>query len=151
MKYSVEILAIKEDEVIAKAKTYEFESNEILNHLNKSKLAKEAINFFKEKEKTLKDQTLIVDKIDFSCLAIEKNFKEVPKELEQIYTTSKKEYQEYLKTPAWASDQLYYMMQTLISNAKQIRQQAQVLNILDSQEWLDYQDELNKLSIDPDR
>ena len=43
------------------------------------------------------------------------------------------------------------LLNEMIENLKLLRDIAINLDILDTQEWINYQDKLNELSIDPDR
>ena len=48
-------------------------------------------------------------------------------------------------------EELYELYDSSINKIKAIDKLSKVFNMLDDQKYLDWKDELNKLSIDPDR
>lgn len=153
MKYSVELFAVKNNEIINRFKVYDYESDKIylISTQNKQELIDEIINKFKE---TLKDfDNLIVNRLgpSYQILAQDYERKKLPEEYKELFEQSKKECEEYQKSEEGQKELLKYYMQRSLNEIQEIKDYAVKINFIDSQEFLDFMDELNKLSIDPDR
>jgi len=116
-------------------------------------LINEAVNFYTEK---IKEQfsdfdSLIIEAINLSYKGIQNEFKEIPEQYKELFETSQKEKQEILDSKEYKIEVLKNNMNNIKQFLGIVRKEAEELEMLDSQEFLEYQDVLNKYSLDPDR
>lgn len=147
MKYSVKIVSIKDNELSKILKVYDFVSNInyiYSNPVKKQELIKQALDQYKNKFNEY--DNIAVEYIYPTAIAIEKEFKEIPEseDIKNLYEESLKEIKEYQATEEFAKESLINNMTSTISIIQAIREKAKELNMLDSQEFLNFLDELNK-------
>lgn len=146
MIYSARINAIKNNEYIGNFYIYDFVGGnppiklDDLVEYAKSKIESEFDNVFVDNVKPA-----------YEGIAETHKDKEIPKELQSIYSISKQEWEKYYASMEYKKSILCNDMKRTLQHLAEIRKKAEEIEILDSQEFLDYQDELNKLSLDPDR
>ena len=152
MIYGVEIIAVKDDTVQGKYKTYNYTSDLII-YKEQKELIKEAIEHFKKVFDNY--DYLVINKLDPVYYHLLWDFvdnnKEVPEEYRKLFEQSKKEVEDFRNSEEGKKITLFTMMKHTIEEINLCRKDAEELNLLDSQEFLNFLDELNKLSLDPDR
>lgn len=120
---------------------------------NTEDLVNEIVEFYtnKIKESFTDFDYILIERLDFSYKGLELENKEIPEEYKELYETSKNEEKELLESKEYKINVLKRNMNKAIEVLESIRKEAEELEILDTQEFLDYQDKLNKFSLDPDR
>ena len=148
MIYSFEAYAVQDNELKSSYKTYGFESNARIR--DKNILKDEILTYVKAK--IFPEYDVILNSISPSCLAIKQDYKnEVPEKLKEIFDRSTQEWNEYLQSDLYKEDKFISDLHITLKQVQLNRDKAIELNMPDSQEFLNYQDELNKASLDPDR
>lgn len=134
---------------------YNFKSEiKTLEPQNNKELLKEVIDFYTENiKKSFNDfDNLIIENIALSFIGLHNEYNNrIPEEYKELYENSKKEQNEILESKEYKINSLISTMNDVKNIIKIIREEAEKLEMLDSQEFLNYQDELNKYSLDPDR
>lgn len=134
---------------------YNFKSEiKTLEPQNNKELLKEVIDFYTENiKKSFSDfDNLIIENIALSFIGLHNEYNNrIPEEYKELYENSKKEQDEILASKEYKINSLINTMNDVKNIIKIIREEAEKLEMLDSQEFLNYQDELNKYSLDPDR
>ena len=111
---------------------------------NKEIISNKVLEEYKDKL-TKADNYIVVD-IKPSYIALENN-----KEYTKEYEESKLKWTQYYNSKEYKTLQLKYSYDNILHQIKQIQKQVEELELLDSQDFLNFQDSLNKLSLDPDR
>ena len=133
---------------------YDFKSEiKTLNPQNDQNLLKEAVDFYTENiKKSFTDfDSIVIINIAPTSVGLKAEYKEIPEEYKELYETSEKEQNEIIESKEYKIERLKETMQNIKDVLKVVKEEAIKLEILDSKEFLDYQDELNKYSLDPDR
>ena len=161
MKYYVKIQGIRDEIVGPKYTTFSYESNiedtrPYRHHKEANDLRKEIIEHFKNKSEFFNEcDYVVIEQIVPSHLGIQWEYldkgKELSDELYELYEESKKECDLLSNKDSERRKYLISTMEDIINELKYIRDEAISLNMLDSQEFINYQDTLNKYSLDPDR
>jgi len=140
MLYSVELFPIINNQIINSYRMYDYRSE---LHDN-DELVKEILETFKDKF-----GNFVVANICFSCDAIEKN--NVKDEYKDLYEESLKEKEEYLNSKEVKQKILKGKYKITVEEIKNLIEESKETEMLDTQEFLDFLDSLNQLSLDPDR
>ena len=160
MKYYVKVQGIKDEIVKPKYTTFSYESNiedtrPHGHHKEAKKLRKEIIEYFKNNEFFDGCDYIVIEQVAPSYLGLEWEYldkgKELSDELYKLYKESKKESNLLSNKDSERRKYLIYTMEYIINDLEYIKNEAISLNMLDSQEFINYQDTLNKYSLDPDR
>lgn len=155
MFYVTRLHAISNGKIIASYTGYFSSKIKSLLHVLPEELKQEALAFGKDKfdQSEILDtyDSIIIERIDhyyLHCSSIYNNF-ETKKDIEEI---SKKEYEEYSESKEGKIELLKtFYMSVVINDLKRIRKQAEELKLLDDQDYLNFLDSINELSIDQDR
>ena len=134
--------------------SYNFKSEiKTLTPQTNENLIKEAVDFYTENiKKSFNDfDYLVIENIALSFIGLHNEYKEIPEEYKELYENSKKEQNEILESKEYKIESLKETMQNVRNVLGVIKEEATKLEVLDSKEFLDYQDDLNKYSLDPDR
>lgn len=144
MNYTVTIQEIKDHMFTQTYKIWDYESKIIAINLTKE-LAEEIIA-------SLEDKNCVIKDIKASHLALEQEFKnEIPKEFQDLYKKSKTAWENEEAQKVITNQYLKQGYNHALNEIRFLRNQAEKLNLLDSQDYLDFLDNLNSLSIDQDR
>lgn len=100
-----------------------------------------------------KYDTLFINDVKPACKGIIDDFKnqDIPEDLKEVFETSKKEWEDYMASDDYKRILFLKDLEAMKVNLENVKQQAISLKMLDSQEFLEYQDLLNSYSLDPDR
>ena len=155
MYYYIKMKIVKDSQCLGQSIiVFDYKSEiKSLEPYNNKELINEAVNFYTEK---IKEQfsdfdSLIIEAINLSCRGIQNEFKEIPEQYKELFETSQKEKQEILDSKEYKIEVLKNNMNNIKQFLGIVRKEAEELEMLDSQEFLEYQDVLNKYSLDPDR
>lgn len=146
--YGVKLIGIKNNRVAVNYTTYKYESDIIdISPIDNNSLIEEIIQFYKD-SKMFKDcNSINIELIYPSHQLIQLNNKE--EAFKELYEASINIWDKVkTKTDIQYQNRLY---KTIIDNILFIRDKTKELNLLDSQDYLNFLDTLNKLSIDQDR
>lgn len=151
MKYAFKAYQIINNRIINQYVVYDFDCPIQFGYENEKaekELSQAAIDYVKL---SVKEGDIVIDRVFPSCWRLKWDFKELPEEHKALYEESEKEVEAMVKSKEYEIDQLNWKMRTLEGELEAIKNKAIELEVLDSQEFLHYQDVLNKYSLDPDR
>lgn len=146
--YTVVITGTKDNLIGPERKFYDFES-EIVNAKQPSKeLIAEIVEKYKDEFKDC--DFITVRSITTTPAALNSDFgKNIPEQYKELYEKSIKAWEDAKQEVESQLIEIYY--EQALNSIKKLRISAASLNLLDSQAYLNFLDELNKLSIDQDR
>lgn len=147
--YGLRILGLKDNLAIVDQDIFNYKSEKVVINLNKE-LLNEIISSLKNNERFKDCDYLVVKEFNAAHKLIENRYaQDIPESLKETYTESKVLWDNVQNEVRIQHLKNYYLQ--LIKEVEFIREQSEKLNLLDSQEYLNFLDSLNKLSIDQDR
>lgn len=150
MYYYVKVATIRNHMVMSGFETYKYQSDTKCGSIIRNELTQEVLQWAKElyNENKIIYNDIIIETIIPSYLKLQAK-ENLSEEERNILEISKKEVEDYNNSyESKKEDLLEIRIPWIIDYIKQIRNTAEQLNLLDSQEYLSFLDTLNKLSID---
>lgn len=161
MLYYVKVTAIVNEIMEGSFTTYNYESSikTTLGHKHwiPKELKIEILEWAKNKfnETNIKFDNIVIEEFTYSHQGIiwmQDRGIQISEDMNKIYEISKKEYQEYQNSKEGRLEYLINMtIPRVVQDIKNVIQEFSELEMLDSQEYLNFMDVINQLSIDQDR
>lgn len=147
--YGLRILGLKDNLIIADQDIFNYKSEKVVINLNKE-LLNEIISTLKNHERFKDCDYLVVNEFNTAHKLIENRYaQDIPESLKDTYEESKELWNKVQNEVNILQLKNYYLQ--LIKEIEFVKKQSENLNLLDSQEYLNFLDYLNKLSLDQDR